>query len=274
MLLFVCRPVAGACPGRADREVPRVPLALAGRVLAVVGWVIASLAFAFYVANFGSYSKTYGALAGPIVFLVAGDGRIRRPRDTTWTDEQGDRAPNRLRLGRPCRRRPALRLEQPRRKRGAESLLACPSFGRGSGAMSSPIDGQGRPVHRQPAGRAVQVPCSPLTEWARSGGPRAGVEAYPFERRQSTNGLDELVQSCGTSWTDQAASSRIRTRRTNRYQTLSRVGRRPTSVYPDSKGTTGGGPGLVAQRTLSLTTEVQTWPYWRYRLAGVQWPGT
>jgi membrane protein len=42
----------------------------AGGVLAVIGWVIASVAFAFYVANFGSYNKTYGALAGPIVFLV------------------------------------------------------------------------------------------------------------------------------------------------------------------------------------------------------------
>ena len=41
-----------------------------GSVLAVVGWVIASLAFAFYVGNFGSYNKTYGALAGPIVFLL------------------------------------------------------------------------------------------------------------------------------------------------------------------------------------------------------------
>jgi membrane protein len=41
-----------------------------GGVLAVIGWVIASLAFAFYVGNFGSYNKTYGALAGPIVFLV------------------------------------------------------------------------------------------------------------------------------------------------------------------------------------------------------------
>jgi membrane protein len=41
-----------------------------GGALAVMGWVIASLAFAFYVANFSSYNKTYGALAGPIVFLV------------------------------------------------------------------------------------------------------------------------------------------------------------------------------------------------------------
>jgi membrane protein len=41
-----------------------------GSLFAVVGWVVASLAFAFYVANFSSYNKTYGALAGPIVFLL------------------------------------------------------------------------------------------------------------------------------------------------------------------------------------------------------------
>ena len=39
-------------------------------MLAVVVWLIASGAFAFYVANFSSYNKTYGALAGVIVFLV------------------------------------------------------------------------------------------------------------------------------------------------------------------------------------------------------------
>jgi membrane protein len=41
-----------------------------GGILAVIGWLIASGAFAFYVGNFGSYNKTYGALGGVIVFLV------------------------------------------------------------------------------------------------------------------------------------------------------------------------------------------------------------
>ena len=41
-----------------------------GGILAVVVWVIASVAFALYVANFGSYNKTYGSLAGVIVSLV------------------------------------------------------------------------------------------------------------------------------------------------------------------------------------------------------------
>jgi membrane protein len=41
-----------------------------GGVLAVLLWVLASAGFAFYVANFGSYNKTYGSLAGVIVFLV------------------------------------------------------------------------------------------------------------------------------------------------------------------------------------------------------------
>ncbi|HEX8647218.1 MAG TPA: YihY/virulence factor BrkB family protein [Thermoleophilaceae bacterium] len=42
----------------------------AGGIFAVLIWVAASVAFAFYVANFGSYNKTYGALGGVISFLV------------------------------------------------------------------------------------------------------------------------------------------------------------------------------------------------------------
>jgi YihY family inner membrane protein len=41
-----------------------------GGILAVVVWVAASVAFALYVANFGSYNKTYGSLASVIIFLV------------------------------------------------------------------------------------------------------------------------------------------------------------------------------------------------------------
>jgi membrane protein len=41
-----------------------------GGILAVVGWLIASGAFALYVGNFASYNKTYGALGGVIVFLT------------------------------------------------------------------------------------------------------------------------------------------------------------------------------------------------------------
>jgi membrane protein len=41
-----------------------------GSCLALVIWLIASAGFAFYVANFASYNKTYGTMAGVIVFLV------------------------------------------------------------------------------------------------------------------------------------------------------------------------------------------------------------
>jgi membrane protein len=49
---------------------PGLGAVLPGGVLAVILWIVVSLAFAFYVANFGSYNKTYGALGGVIVFLV------------------------------------------------------------------------------------------------------------------------------------------------------------------------------------------------------------
>ncbi len=41
-----------------------------GAAFALVVWAVASALFAFYVANFGSYNKTYGTLAGVVVFLI------------------------------------------------------------------------------------------------------------------------------------------------------------------------------------------------------------
>jgi membrane protein len=41
-----------------------------GAVVAILVWILASVAFAFYVATFGSYNQTYGSLAGAVVGLL------------------------------------------------------------------------------------------------------------------------------------------------------------------------------------------------------------
>jgi membrane protein len=41
-----------------------------GSVLATVLWVVASLAFKFYITNFASYNETYGAIGGVMVLLL------------------------------------------------------------------------------------------------------------------------------------------------------------------------------------------------------------
>jgi membrane protein len=51
-------------------KLPRFRLVTPGSALALVLWVVASAAFAFYVGNFGSYDKTYGTLGGVVSFLV------------------------------------------------------------------------------------------------------------------------------------------------------------------------------------------------------------
>lgn len=44
--------------------------AVPGAVFATVGWLVTSLAFSFYVNNFGNFTKTYGSLGGIIILLT------------------------------------------------------------------------------------------------------------------------------------------------------------------------------------------------------------
>src|SRR5215207_1408768 len=41
-----------------------------GAALAVIGWVIASLGFSFYLANFANYSVVYGSLGAAFALLI------------------------------------------------------------------------------------------------------------------------------------------------------------------------------------------------------------
>jgi membrane protein len=51
-------------------EFTRFRVISVGAFVAILIWLLASVGFAFYVAQFGSYNKTYGSLAGVIVFLL------------------------------------------------------------------------------------------------------------------------------------------------------------------------------------------------------------
>jgi membrane protein len=52
-----------------DRDEPRWSWVTWGSGIATLLWVAASFAFSFYVAQFGNYNKTYGALAGIVILL-------------------------------------------------------------------------------------------------------------------------------------------------------------------------------------------------------------
>ncbi|HYM58571.1 MAG TPA: YihY/virulence factor BrkB family protein [Solirubrobacteraceae bacterium] len=51
-------------------EVPRFQFVTPGAVLGVIAWLLASAGFFFFVANFSSYSATYGAFAAAVILLV------------------------------------------------------------------------------------------------------------------------------------------------------------------------------------------------------------
>lgn len=70
ILLFVVVAVAILYYVTPNVEQPRFRWISGGAALAIVVWIVASLVFGIYVSNFGSYNRTYGALAGVVVFLL------------------------------------------------------------------------------------------------------------------------------------------------------------------------------------------------------------
>lgn len=70
VLLIVVVTVAVLYHATPNVRQPRFRWISIGAALAIVTWILASAVFGFYVANFGSYNKTYGSLAGAVVFLL------------------------------------------------------------------------------------------------------------------------------------------------------------------------------------------------------------
>jgi membrane protein len=86
-----------------DRDAPKFRWVSSGALVAAVLWIAGCVAFSLYVNNFGSYNKTYGALAGVVVLLlwlyltsyivllgaeINAESERQTRRDTTRGDEQ------------------------------------------------------------------------------------------------------------------------------------------------------------------------------------------
>jgi len=53
-----------------DRDSPKLKWVSTGSIIATVLWLVASIGFSLYTSHFGSYAKTYGALASVVVLLL------------------------------------------------------------------------------------------------------------------------------------------------------------------------------------------------------------
>jgi membrane protein len=53
-----------------DRDAPKIRWTSVGAGIATVLWILASVGLSLYVSNFGSYAKTYGAVAGFVILLL------------------------------------------------------------------------------------------------------------------------------------------------------------------------------------------------------------
>ena len=70
LLLLVVIIIAILYFGTPNVRQPKFRWMSTGALVAILVWVVASVGFGLYVANFSNYNKTYGSLAGVIVFLL------------------------------------------------------------------------------------------------------------------------------------------------------------------------------------------------------------
>jgi membrane protein len=70
IVLFVVLIVAILYYATPNVKQPRFRWLSVGAFVAIMVWILASVAFAFYVGTFGSYDKTYGSLAGAVIGLL------------------------------------------------------------------------------------------------------------------------------------------------------------------------------------------------------------
>lgn len=70
IVIIVSMMIAGLYNVAPNVKQPKFKWFTLGGFLALVLWIVASIAFGFYVANFDSYNKTYGSLGAVISFLV------------------------------------------------------------------------------------------------------------------------------------------------------------------------------------------------------------
>lgn len=70
ILLLVVLAVAILYYATPNIQQPKFRWISVGAFIAIVTWLIASVGFGFYVTNFGNYERTYGSLAGVIIFLL------------------------------------------------------------------------------------------------------------------------------------------------------------------------------------------------------------
>ena len=105
ILLFVILVVAILYYATPNVQQPRFRWISVGAAVAILVWIVASVLFGVYVANFGSYNKTYGALAGQLQAGMPAERDLQLPpKDTRVLEKNAAAEEEDIKRGRWLRR--------------------------------------------------------------------------------------------------------------------------------------------------------------------------